>query len=351
VKTTPAVSILTPVHNHSRFLGQCIESVLGQTYSGWEQIIVDDGSTDGTPEVVRGYQDARIRYVRQDRRGIERLAETYNHALSLSRAPLVAILEGDDYWPSHKLATLAPAFDDGEVVLAYGWTEAVGRLPRGFSRRIPGPTFERRFGSGVLSNTPVGSAARAMCDYHGLTFTYPCSVILRREALRRIGGFQERPGLPVADHPTFLRLSLEGRFHFARDTMGYWRVHDAGTTVRQRERILEGVRREILRFRAAFGERAGLTGEQWRSIEEGWRPWVMLRLARQLLLERRWSEARQSLRTAMATPNPRLRALALAAFVGSYAGVTTEWVYRTTGRPWFRRVEPGRSELVFPEET
>jgi glycosyltransferase involved in cell wall biosynthesis len=346
----PAVSIITPTYNHGRFLAQAIESVLAQTFSSWEQIIIDDGSTDDTGAVAGRYRDPRIRYLRQDNRGIERLPETYNDALAMCRAPLVAILEGDDYWPADKLATLVPAFADPEVVLAYGWTEVFGE--RGtFPARIPSDNFDRRFAPTVATNSPPGRAALAMCDCRALTFTYPCSVVVRRSALERIGGFQSRPGLCVTDHPTFLRLALEGRFHFERRIMGYWRVHDAGTTARGLDRILAALYPEILRFRAEFGARLPVSEAEWRQIDRDWRPlqaWASMSWARRLLLEQRWSEARSHLQVTLRRGSWRMRLVALAALAGARVQVPAEWVYRLARQPYFRRTAPGKVETVLP---
>jgi glycosyltransferase involved in cell wall biosynthesis len=266
----PAVSIITPTYDHAAFLGHCVESVLGQTFPSWEQIIIDDDSTDGTTDVAQRYRDPRIRYVRQAHVGLARLPETYNRALAMCRAPLIAILEGDDYWPADKLEALVPAFDDPAVVLAYGLTDVVGDARGDFPCRIPGPDFLHRFAPEVATNTPPGRAALAMLDYAALTFTYPCSVILRRAALDRIGGFQQRPGLAITDHPTFLRLSLEGRFHFEPRVTGYWRVHGGGATVHRMDEILEGVYGEVVRFHAEYGDRVQITAAQWRGIQRRW---------------------------------------------------------------------------------
>jgi glycosyltransferase involved in cell wall biosynthesis len=118
--SSPLVSIITPTYNHEKFIRACIESVLRQTYQNWEQIIIDDGSTDATAQIVREYCDDRIRYYYQENAGIEALAHTYNGALSLARGELVAILEGDDFWPGDKLSRMVPAFENSSVVLAYG---------------------------------------------------------------------------------------------------------------------------------------------------------------------------------------------------------------------------------------
>ena len=106
---TPFVSILTPTYNHESFIASCIESARQQTYGNWEQIIIDDGSTDRTAETIRTHSDQRIRFIQQTNRGIEALGLTYNRALSQAKGEIVAILEGDDCWPADKLATLVPA--------------------------------------------------------------------------------------------------------------------------------------------------------------------------------------------------------------------------------------------------
>ena len=61
----PLVSIITPTYNHEKFIEQCVRSVLSQTYPNWEMIIIDDGSTDKTPEKIEQFKDDRIHYIRQ----------------------------------------------------------------------------------------------------------------------------------------------------------------------------------------------------------------------------------------------------------------------------------------------
>ncbi len=61
----PTVSVITPTYNHAAFLGACLESVRRQTFAQWEQIVIDDGSTDANPEVVASHRDKRLRYEHQ----------------------------------------------------------------------------------------------------------------------------------------------------------------------------------------------------------------------------------------------------------------------------------------------
>ena len=90
ISPAPLVSIITPTYNHGLYIGRCLESVLAQTEPRWEQIVIDDGSTDGTADVVGRSTDARIRYVSQPHRGITGLGDAYNLALGMARGEYVA---------------------------------------------------------------------------------------------------------------------------------------------------------------------------------------------------------------------------------------------------------------------
>ncbi len=96
----PAVSVIIPAYNCSVYLPEAIESVLTQTYTDIEIIVVDDGSTDDTPEVVAPYLD-RIRYIRQSNKG---LPAARNTGIRASGGEFVALLDGDDSWLPEKLA-------------------------------------------------------------------------------------------------------------------------------------------------------------------------------------------------------------------------------------------------------
>lgn len=91
------VSIITPLYNGERFVEQTIKSVLAQTYTEWEMIVVDDGSTDGGAGIVRQYiaQDKRIRLLEQQNGGC---ASARNHGLQEAKGRYYCFLDSDDYW-------------------------------------------------------------------------------------------------------------------------------------------------------------------------------------------------------------------------------------------------------------
>ena len=101
------VSAVIPCYNYGRFLGEAIESVLSQTFSAHEIIVVDDGSTDGTPEVARRYGE-KIRYHRTENRGV---SAARNAGIALAEGDLIAFLDADDRWLPNKLECQVPVFD------------------------------------------------------------------------------------------------------------------------------------------------------------------------------------------------------------------------------------------------
>jgi len=338
--TPPLVSVITPTYNHEAYIRECVDSVRAQTYADWEQIIVDDGSTDGTGEVVRQIIDRRISYARLPHRGVFRLAETYNEALNRSRGDLIAILEGDDFWPPGRLETLVPAFTDPDIVLAFGQTAMT--MPEGepTNFRIPEGGFVEQFGNSALFNTPVGAATRAMFFWPGYTYTFPTSVLIRRNALEAIGGFQYVPGLPFVDYQTFLTLSLRGRYFYTSQVTGYWRRHRRSATTHRRPDATEGALLEFMRAflqanRAAIpfsgDDELVVNGILTRREHE-----IAIHRGRAALVETRWREARGHFRHAMKAKRLITWMKGAVGLMASFLHVNLEWLVEIRDRLFSR---------------
>jgi glycosyltransferase involved in cell wall biosynthesis len=218
---SPKVSIITPTYNHQTYIRQCIESILAQTMTDWEQLIIDDGSTDGTPAVIEEYKDPRIRFFRQEHIGIWRLSETYNKALKLARAGLIAILEGDDFWPPDKLEKQIPLFDDKGVCLTWGI---------GVNVNADGKPIGKQGDNHTSPSVPrdVRQLTRKLVFRNFVTPSV--TVMIRREALLP-DGFQQPPRVPFVDYPTWFKLASRGKFYFVDNVLGYWRRHSQQMTV------------------------------------------------------------------------------------------------------------------------
>lgn len=241
----PLVSIITPTYNHERFIAQCIESVLAQTYPHWEMLIVDDGSTDKTAAIVKRYRDPRIRYFYQEHKGPFRLGETYNFALRQSQGELIAILEGDDWWPPDKLEKMVPLFANPKVVLAHGASDWVAWAASGRCLEVPqDPALT--FPLEILENCPVGLALKIFLQTYN--FITAVTVMLRKSALHKVGGFKQEPYLPLVDFTTWLHLALVGEFAYHPYPSGYWRKTPGSITMSYSREILKGFERAVCAF-------------------------------------------------------------------------------------------------------
>jgi len=220
----PLVSIITPTYNHEKFIGQCIESVIKQTFRDWEMIIVDDGSSDRTSEIIKQFSDPRIQYIRQEHLGPFKLGITYNKALALARGEFIAVLEGDDYWPSYKLEKQIPYFNNKDIILTYGKCPHVNK-----HNKIIMKEWKNSFTDDIRNNRPIGNIFKAFLTLQG--FIWPVTVMIRRDALSKIGGFIHRPDIPCVDFMTWTRLALEGEFKDIPQVMGYRRIHPAAITM------------------------------------------------------------------------------------------------------------------------
>lgn len=89
----PEVSVILPAYNAERFLKEAIDSVLEQTYSNFELIIINDGSTDNTDAIIQSYSDPRIVYIKQENQG---LARALNNGIAKARGNFIARMDADD---------------------------------------------------------------------------------------------------------------------------------------------------------------------------------------------------------------------------------------------------------------
>jgi glycosyltransferase involved in cell wall biosynthesis len=326
---TPVVSILMPTYNQDRYLAEAIKSVLAQTYPHWELIIVDDGSEDSTPDIVTRHRDPRIYYVRRQHSGLAGLAAAYNAGLARARGDLIAILEGDDCWPPWKLELQGRALSRSDAVLSYGKVEVLGpggQVIGDLARWIPKDR-------GMRENRPVGTSLGPLLTRF---FTYAVGLLIRREALVRIGGFIQPPGVFVVDLPTVVELARIGHFAFVDDVVGYWRRHRKQTTFLRREDAV-GLRRYCAdRARQLANEGFPLDERVLGNLEKAVhevRDRVALGSVRILLADRCWREARELSRAIMIRASSEtVKLLALGCWIASVCRFDVEWLARWLGR-------------------
>lgn len=211
------ISFITSTYNHEKYIRRCIESVIAQDHDDVEHIIVDDGSTDDTWNIIKEYssspQNGHIRAIQVEHCGIEHLASIYNLMLERATGDVVAVLEGDDYARPWRASDHAKCFeDDDNVVLSWGVT---------LRERDDGTTLEtvpgKTFPFVRMSHDDFTRMMLTGCYISANT------VAVRKSALEKIGGF--RQGAYYVDYPTWLALLPEGRFAFIPRIISVWGVH------------------------------------------------------------------------------------------------------------------------------
>ncbi len=192
----PAVSVVITCYNYGRFLPEAVDSALGQTHDDLEVIVVDDGSTDETPELVARWRDEpRFRHVRQANAG---QAAAKNHGARLARSPLVAYLDADDRWHPEKLARQVPRFARAEVGVVYCLSLLMDQAGQ---TRHPPPRKPRRV-------PRAGQVTAALLFENFVPFS---SSVIRRDLLERVGGFDENLAMAI-DWDLWLRISRHCAF-------------------------------------------------------------------------------------------------------------------------------------------
>ena len=110
----PLFSIVIPTYNRAKLLERCLKSVISQTYTNWEAIIVDNYSEDNTEEIVKSFADSRIRYIKNHNFGV--IAISRNKAIDMAHGDWICFLDSDDIWYKEKLESLLPYINDYDII-------------------------------------------------------------------------------------------------------------------------------------------------------------------------------------------------------------------------------------------
>lgn len=242
----PEFSVLCPTYNHAPYISQCIESVLNQSHTNWELLILDDGSSDGTGVVVKSYlKDQRIRYFFQENKGAGKLADNYNFLLRQAKGQYVTILEGDDYAGPGLLAGHHQAFmENPDAILSFN---RVRVDESGYVWEAP-TVPKSQAQSDVYENRPVGNAFK---ELFFRCFIPAQGVSVQRSVLMESGGFEKVEGLSTVDYPTWLKLAQKGTFIFVPQVLATWRRHLSQST---KQRIVDLTRTMIPVFERVYDE-------------------------------------------------------------------------------------------------
>lgn len=243
----PLVSVVLPIYNQAEFAEQSIESVIAQTYSNWELIVLDDGSADGLAEVVRKFaDDKRIKFVRQVN---QKLPAALNNAFHFARGQYLTWTSADNIMAACHLERLLEALEKRpECGLAYSdyWVIDDRGLPhcdmswRPHNRDQEIPHLIRLPNEVTLANFHESGD-----NFLGASFMY------RRDVAQIAGRYSEKT-FGGEDYDFWLRLHLITDFVHVKEPLYYYRVHDNTLSARARElRLFDNIQ-------------ALLRDDQWR---------------------------------------------------------------------------------------
>jgi glycosyltransferase involved in cell wall biosynthesis len=223
------ISVIIPVWNRAREVSSAIDSALAQTLPPLEVIVVDDGSTDETPEVLARYGD-RIRVVKQTNQGV---AAARNAGIAVARGDLVAFLDSDDVWQPRKLELQAARFD----------------ADPGLGLVHCGVDFE---GTGVTVDGMEGSVATEMLRLdRSVIVSHSSSVMVPKRVAEEVGGFDARMRASE-DWDFCYRVAARYRIGFVHEALLHMARHATGLQ-NDIARIEHGM---LLALEKAFGDPA-----------------------------------------------------------------------------------------------
>jgi glycosyltransferase involved in cell wall biosynthesis len=208
----PTVSVVITCYNYGQYLTGCLESVLAQSYTDYEVIVIDDGSTDNTVEVMEGYAAlSNVSYARRKNGG---QAKAKNHGIKLSRGKFIAFLDADDKWDSRKLEKQIPLFSSDKVGVVYTRARYIDNSGSPLFLKQPNKYLKPRRGK--------------VTDYLIIDNFVPfSSSIIRRDCINDFGPFDESIIMGI-DWDLWLRISTKYEFDYINERLLYYRMGHSG---------------------------------------------------------------------------------------------------------------------------
>lgn len=280
MKQSPLVSVITPFLNAERFLTEAVESVLAQTYDRWELFLIDDGSTDGSSEIARGYAaryPSKIRYLEHEGHANQGTAASRNVAIRQSKGTYVAPLDADDVWLPAKLYRQVQLLESHPQVAMvygasqywYGWTGDPRDCQRDYMPDL-GIQTDRVYEPPALLTLlyPFGKGTAAP----------PSDIMVRRRTVEEIDGFVEefRGIYQLYEDQFFLtKLYLRAGVYVSSECWDRYRVHAGSCMAKVHGAgLYDDVRQRYLeRFTSYLLQHGIHDPVVWRAVENAIMPY------------------------------------------------------------------------------
>lgn len=208
---TPRVSVVIPTYNHAHFLGRALQSVVDQTYTKWEAIVVDNHSTDNTAAVLHDFSEPRIISLKIHNNGV--IAASRNMGIRAAKGEWIAFLDSDDHWYPDKLEMVCKRIKEEPAVDVWSTDELLVDETTGERRLL-------RYGP-CTSGFYEGLLVRGNC-------MSPSATLVRRDFLfqKDILFREEKDFVTVEDYDFWMQLAQKGaKFRFIHSVQGEYLVH------------------------------------------------------------------------------------------------------------------------------
>jgi glycosyltransferase involved in cell wall biosynthesis len=219
----PSITVVTPSFNQARFIGETIESVLGQGYPNLEYIVVDGGSTDGTQDILRRYGD-RLRWVSERDRG---QADAVNKGVAMGHGEIIGWLNSDDTYAPGALQRAARVFASApDVGVVYGDADHV-----------------------LEDGAHYGPYPTSAFDHQRLAercFICQPAAFIRRRAFDAVGGVDAELRYCM-DYDLWIRMGRQQRFVYLGEVLAQSRLHETGKTLASRRAVIEEIMATVKR--------------------------------------------------------------------------------------------------------
>lgn len=214
MQTIPKLTVLLPVFNAEAFLSEAVESILGQSFTDFELLVINDGSTDHSREILTALSDPRVVIVDND--GNRGLIYTLNHGIAIARGEYIARMDADDIAVSNRFEKQVAFLDEhSQVALLGSWAELIDCSGK-YIQLLQSPTGNNNIQKNLLN---------ANC------FIHP-SVMFRTAIIREEGGYHQ-DAIHAEDYEMWLRIAENHEVDNLPEPLIFYRIHPGQISQRQ----------------------------------------------------------------------------------------------------------------------
>ena len=211
------VSVIITTFNSMRFFPETLESVLKQTFSDIEVIVVDDGSSDGISDWITSVVDSRVVFHYQSNQGV---SSARNTGISLARGEYIAFLDGDDFWTPSKLERQVEVLDlEDEVGLVHTWLALMDEESR-LTGRVMKPKSEGEIWEEIVESNMIA-----------------CSSVMVRRSCLDVAGIFDSALIVAEDWDLWIRVAAVCRISVIKDPLVQYRIHPSSKSKRYPEMV------------------------------------------------------------------------------------------------------------------